>query len=1237
MRKKLIIVTAILFYIITNTQYNGTYAQTGTPLRRPISPSSPMWLVHIDTWNYADPQKIIDLVPKDIRPYVVMNISLSISHDEVTSRFRVAEYGYEIAKSWLRTCAENQMWAIVQPSSGGFSQFSDFDLSVYEEFYRDYPNMIGFNYSEQFWGYDSPTDPLSATWSDRITHFADLLELSDQYGGYLVVSWCGNQWSPNINPIGMLKRNPDFAAACRDYTDNYILCEKYTQQSYISDMESLCLGACLSGYSGQYGIRYDDTGWTDENGDHENFTMATYGAPFLEHIMLTGQTVIDAPELIWRYCFREVSEGTTSDGYTMRQWETFPQFDNVSVDLYRKVLDGTVRIPSRREVIDRTKVVIINDVNSGTADQIYSSPETLFQGLYRMDGDGNYQNNKTFFKKTGRYPTVPTVYLLDDSLANTFQVQVNRSDYSTRWPAIADKVSEFDSMFPEEYTGDLYVGRNENRWVTYNPYKTGQTASASIPFKYNTCDHMELTYSQYTAGVVKEDSDQLTIYLSNYDNMLNPVRKTDIFKIYGSSSEPAVTYEDRGNHQLSTVTTDWSGGVFTLTIEHNGSIDLTVNCSGTATGRLTEYQTANMVVPYFPAVYSGPQQYEGEHFDYKNIAGIVKNGYDFNIRNYTGQGYLQFGTNSAASVRDYVTVLNDGTYLLETRYTVTGGDVNTIDLYVNGSKVTTPSFTQTSALSNWAVDTQNVDLNAGVNSIEFRANASGARTIYFDNIVLGYGDSDNIWMEAECGTMGSLWETYSDPDASNDNYVTIQSGYNSTGSEPGDSSGYILYDFNTGESKTYTVWGRVIAPTVDDNAFWVRMDNESWLAWDDITPSASWTWVKIDTFTLTAGDHTFMVAYNEDGAQLDKLFITGSDSIPSGIGGPADNCSERNQSPIAYAGSDKTVIDRDDNGSETITLKSTGSVDPDGIIASYEWKEGGSVIATGASPSVDFSVGVHTVNLTVTDDEGATDSDDVTITVFESTFEESEFWFEAECAAVGGNWDILSDGQASNGYYVTAKPGIQSLDQAPSGNEGVVRFSFSVISNDTFSVSARLNCPTYDDDSYWVKMDVGTFLNYNGLVTNGWEWMKFSDYILTEGAHTLSIAYREDGTKLDKVYITNHHLTPAELGEEAENLCDPFSGVENMADALKHNALEQNYPNPFRSSTTIKYHLDRPGQVYLRIYTINGQEIETIVNQYQEAGEHAVMWDATGLSGGVYLYKLETGKISEIRKLILLE
>jgi hypothetical protein len=715
-----------------------------------------MWLVHIDTWNYPDPQKIIALIPPDIRPYVVMNISLSISHNETTSQFQVAEYGYEVAKSWLRACAENRMWAMVQPSSGGFSQFSDFDLSVYEEFYRDYPNMIGFNYAEQFWGYDSPTDPLSTKWVDRINHFANLLALSNRYGGYLVVSWCGNQWSPNINPIAMLKRIPAFAAASRDYTENYILCEKYTQQSYQSDMESVCLGSWLSGYAGQYGMRYDDTGWTDASGAHENFTMATQGAPFLEHVMLTGQTVLDGPELIWTQCFRELSAGATTDGYSMRRWGTYPQFDNVSIDLFRKVVDGTVRIPGRREVIDRTKVVVINNVNSGGTDTIYSSPDTLFEGLYRMDGDGNLLNNKSFFKKTGRYPTVPTVYQLDDADANAFQVKVNRSTYATRWPTVTTKVNEFNSLFPQQSTGDLYAGRHENGWVIYNPYKTAQTASGSIPFQYNTCDRMELTCSQYTAGVVKEFTDKVTFYLSNYDNVLDTGLKTDTIAIHGASAEPTYTWADRGSHLASVVTKTWSGGVFTLTVQHNGSLDITVNCAGTATGRLTQFTPATPVAPEPPPTFAGPRQYEAECFDYKSIAGTTNGGQNGSIRNYRGQGYLNFGTGATAAVRDTVSVLSSGTYRLETRYVVTGADIGTVDLYVNGTKVATPAFTQTPTLSDWAIHKQNIGLNAGSNTIEFRAAATRPSSLYFDSIAViptAYGNGLVI-QENEAGFGG---------------------------------------------------------------------------------------------------------------------------------------------------------------------------------------------------------------------------------------------------------------------------------------------------------------------------------------------------------------------------------------------------------------------------------------------------------------------------------------------------
>jgi len=88
-----------------------------------------------------------------------------------------------------------------------------------------------------------------------------------------------------------------------------------------------------------------------------------------------------------------------------------------------------------------------------------------------------------------------------------------------------------------------------------------------------------------------------------------------------------------------------------------------------------------------------------------------------------------------------------------------------------------------------------------------------------------------------------------------------------------------------------------------------------------------------------------------------------------------------NLAPTADAGPGLTVIDEDGSGDALVALDGTASRDPDGTIVSFAWSEDGNPVATGASPDVTLSVGRHPLVLTVTDDEGATDSDAVIVAV----------------------------------------------------------------------------------------------------------------------------------------------------------------------------------------------------------------------------------------------------------------
>lgn len=83
-------------------------------------------------------------------------------------------------------------------------------------------------------------------------------------------------------------------------------------------------------------------------------------------------------------------------------------------------------------------------------------------------------------------------------------------------------------------------------------------------------------------------------------------------------------------------------------------------------------------------------------------------------------------------------------------------------------------------------------------------------------------------------------------------------------------------------------------------------------------------------------------------------------------------------------------------------------------------------------------------------------------------------------------------------------------------------------------------------------------------------------------------------------------------------------------------SLLQNYPNPFNPTTTISYSIPENGLVKLKVYDALGGEVATLVNENQSWGTHKVNFNATGLSSGVYFYRIDCGKYSSTKKLILL-
>ena len=82
--------------------------------------------------------------------------------------------------------------------------------------------------------------------------------------------------------------------------------------------------------------------------------------------------------------------------------------------------------------------------------------------------------------------------------------------------------------------------------------------------------------------------------------------------------------------------------------------------------------------------------------------------------------------------------------------------------------------------------------------------------------------------------------------------------------------------------------------------------------------------------------------------------------------------------------------------------------------------------------------------------------------------------------------------------------------------------------------------------------------------------------------------------------------------------------------------LYQNYPNPFNPSTKISYKINQEGFVKLSVFNLVGQEIESLVNEYQAAGKYDIEFNAKDLPSGIYLYKLQVNGYTSVKRMTLI-
>lgn len=121
--------------------------------------------------------------------------------------------------------------------------------------------------------------------------------------------------------------------------------------------------------------------------------------------------------------------------------------------------------------------------------------------------------------------------------------------------------------------------------------------------------------------------------------------------------------------------------------------------------------------------------------------------------------------------------------------------------------------------------------------------------------------------------------------------------------------------------------------------------------------------------------------------------------------------------------------------------------------------------------------------------------------------------------------------------------------------------------------------------------------------------------------------------KIRAIDLNNHY---SDYSSEVTARTEPLN--KEFVNNVNHNELKNsitNYPNPFNPLTKIIYSITQDGLVTIKIYNVLGKEISTLVNESKSAGIYETEFNATQLPSGMYIYKIQSGNFTDVKKMLL--